>query len=315
MRYTGPLALAAAVALYAGSRVLWRFGADETLFGVALGPPTLLVLTVSAVVLATYGGYRLLGDVLLDHTANKRRRHDVRNILRLGFGALGLIAGFGVVTRDWVSVLLSLGVVGFAITFALQGALTSLIGWLYIVTKRPYSVGDRIAIEDTRGDVTSVDLFVTEVWEIDGELVSSNQPSGRIVTVPNSVVLTSHVVNFHAEGVPYVWNELSVQVAYETDVDFAADTMVGVAVDYLGDEMAAGVAEYRERLAETPVELDVTERPTVNVVQQESWVELRLRYLVHPRRGTRTRNALYREILDRFNDHPDRVAFPVSRSR
>jgi len=315
MRYTGPLALAAAVALYAGSRVLWRFGADETLFGVALGPPTLLVLTVSAVVLATYGGYRLLGDVLLDHTANKRRRHDVRNVLRLGFGALGLIAGFGVVTRDWVSVLLSLGVVGFAITFALQGALTSLIGWLYIVTKRPYSVGDRIAIEDTRGDVTSVDLFVTEVWEIDGELVSSNQPSGRIVTVPNSVVLTSHVVNFHAEGVPYVWNELSVQVAYETDVDFAADTMVGVAVDYLGDEMAAGVAEYRERLAETPVELDVTERPTVNVVQQESWVELRLRYLVHPRRGTRTRNALYREILDRFNDHPDRVAFPVSRSR
>jgi len=65
----------------------------------------------------------------------------------------------------------------------------------------------------------------------------------------------------------------------------------------------------------TPVELDVNERPTVNVVQRESWVELRLRYLVHPRRGTRTRNALYRTILDRFNDHPDRVAFPVSRSR
>lgn len=315
MRATGPLALAGAVALYAGSRVVRRFGVDETLFGVALGPPTLLVLSIAAVVLAAYGAYRLVGDFLIDHTASKRRRHDVRNVLRLVFGALGLIAGFGVLTRDWVGVLLSLGVVGFAITFALQGALASLIGWLYIVTKRPYAVGDRIAIEDTRGDVTSIDLFVTEVWEIDGELVSSNQPSGRIVTVPNSVVLSSHVVNFYGEGVPYVWNELSVQVAYETDLDFAVEVMTETATDYLGEEMAAGVTQYRDRLEETPVELDVNERPTVNVVQEESWVDLRLRYLVHPRRGTRTRNALYRSILDRFNDHPDRVAFPVSRSR
>jgi len=315
MRYTGALALAGAVVLYAGSRLVRRFGVDETLFGVALGPPTLLVLSIAAVVLAAYGAYRLVGDFLIDHTASKRRRHDVRNVLRLVFGALGLIAGFGVLTRDWVGVLLSLGVVGFAITFALQGALASLIGWLYIVTKRPYAVGDRIAIEDTRGDVASIDLFVTEVWEIDGELVSSNQPSGRIVTVPNSVVLSSHVVNFHGEGVPYVWNELSVQVAYETDLDFAVEVMTDAAVDYLGDEMAAGVEQYRDRLDETPVELDVNERPTVNVVQEESWVDLRLRYLVHPRRGTRTRNALYREIIDRFNDHPDRVAFPVSRNR
>jgi small-conductance mechanosensitive channel len=315
MRYTGPLALTGAVVLYAGSRVVRRFGVDETLFGVALGPPALLVLSVAAVALAAYGGYRLVGRFLVGHTASKRRRHDVRNVLRLVFGALGVIAGFGVLTRDWVSVLFSLGVVGFAITFALQGALASLIGWLYIVTKRPYGVGDRIAIEDTRGDVTSIDLFVTEVWEIDGELVSSNQPSGRIVTVPNSVVLSSHVVNFHGEGVPHVWNELSVQVAYETDLDFAVEVMTEAAADYLGDEMAAGVEQYRDRLAETPVELDVNERPTVNVVQEESWVDLRLRYLVHPRRGTRTRNALYRTILDRFNDNPDRVAFPVSRNR
>jgi small-conductance mechanosensitive channel len=315
MRYVGPIALTLAVALYAGVRLVRQFGLGEALFGTAFGPAILLVSSVAAVVLATYGGYRLVGGFLVSHTESKRRRHDVRNVLRLVFGALGLIACFGVVTRAWVSVLLSLGVVGFAVTFALQGALASLIGWLYIVIKRPYAVGDRIAIEDTRGDVASIDLFVTEVWEIDGELVSTNQPSGRIVTVPNSVVLSSHVVNFHAEGVPYVWNELSVQVAYETDIDFATGVMREVADDYLGDEMEAGIATYRDRLAETPVELDVNDRPTVNVVQKESWVELRLRYLVHPRRGTRARNALYRDILDRFNDNPDRVAFPVSRSR
>jgi small-conductance mechanosensitive channel len=226
-----------------------------------------------------------------------------------------MVAVFGVVTREWVSVLFSLGVLGFAVTFALQQPLFSLIGWLYIMTKRPYQVGDRIAIEEMRGDVVAVDFFVTEVWEIDGDLVSSNQPSGRIVTVPNSTVLSARVVNFYGEGVQYVWNELSIQVAYETDLQFASDEMIDVATDHLGDEMARQVREYRDRLAETPVELDVNERPTVNITQGESWVELRLRYLVHPRRGTRVRNALYADILERFNEHPDRVKFPVSRNR
>ena len=315
MRRTGYLSLLLAVVLYAGSRFVSRFGIDEQIPGVQLEPLTLLALTLASILLATYGSYIISRTYLMDHTQNKRRRHDVRNVLRLTFGIIGMIAVFGVVTREWVSVLFSLGVLGFAVTFALQQPLFSLIGWLYIMTKRPYQVGDRIAIEEMRGDVVAVDFFVTEVWEIDGDLVSSNQPSGRIVTVPNSTVLSSRVVNFYGEGVQYVWNELSIQVAYETDLQFASEEMIDVATDHLGDEMAKQVREYRDRLAETPVELDVNERPTVNITQGESWVELRLRYLVHPRRGTRMRNALYEDILKRFNEHPDRVKFPVSRNR
>jgi hypothetical protein len=85
---------------------------------------------------------------------------------------------------------------------------------------------------------------------------------------------------------------VSVQVAYETDLDFAREVMIGEATDLLGDEMADGIAAYREALAETPVELEVHDRPTVNVTQGESWVELRLRYLTHPRRGQRVKNRL-----------------------
>jgi len=104
-------------------------------------------------------------------------------------------------------------------------------------------------------------------------------------------------------------------VAYETDLEYAQDLMREEADDFLGDEMAARIARYRERLSETPVELEVQDRPSVNVVQEESWVEFRLRYLVHPRRGQRVRNELYRRILVAFNEAPDRVKFPVSRNR
>lgn len=315
MQRAGVSALAVAIVLYAGPRLIERLGVAERLPSVALEPATLLVLTLTAVLLAVYGGYLLIADYLLERAQSKRRRANLRNVLRFLFGGLGIVAAFGVVTRDWVSVLFSLGVLGFAITFALQQPLFSLIGWVYIMVKRPYQVGDRIAIEDTRGDVVSVDFFVTDVWEIDGDLVSSNQPSGRIVTIPNSTVLSSRVVNFYGEDVEYVWNELTVQVAYETDIGFASELMIEVATEQLGDEMAEKVAEYRRRLAETPVELDVNEAPTVNIVQDESWVDLRLRYLIHPRQGTSVRNALYEEILNRLNQHPDRVKFPIGRNR
>jgi hypothetical protein len=56
--------------------------------------------------------------------------------------------------------------------------------------------------------------------------------------------------------------------------------LVAAAVLYAGSRVVR-----RFGVGETPVELDVTDRPTVNVVQEASWVELRLRYLVHPRRG------------------------------
>ncbi len=271
-------------------------------------------LLVVAVCFLLYGAYLLASEVLM-RSPNRRRAHNTRNLLRLAFGAVGTVATLAVLTENWLGLLLSLGVIGFAITFALQQPLLSLIAWIYITVKQPYGVGDRVRIDDAKGDVIEVDFLVTTLWEINGELVSSNQPSGRVVTVPNSVVLSSNVVNFGGGGSPYVWNEIGIQVAYETDLEFARAVMREEATDLLGAEMGEGIAAYREALAETPVELEVYDHPTVNVTQGESWVELRLRYLTHPRRGQGVKNDLYERVLDRFNDAPDRVAFPVSRSR
>ncbi|OYR62153.1 mechanosensitive ion channel protein MscS [Halorubrum sp. E3] len=283
-----------------------------------LGYPATLVVGRALLVVAVFGvlyGTYLLAVRVLTRAANKRRAHNVRNLLRLAFGVVGTVATLAVATENWLGLLFSLGVIGFAITFALQQPLLSLIAWVYITVKQPYAVGDRVRIDDSKGDVIGVDFLVTTLWEINGELVTTNQPSGRVVTVPNSVVLSSNVVNFGGGGSPYVWNEVAVQVAYETDLDFARGVMAEEATDLLGAEMAEGIAAYREALAETPVELEVHDRPTVNVTQGESWVELRVRYLTNPRRGQRVKNRLYERILTRFNEHPERVAFPVSRNR
>ena len=315
VRRIGLLALFAGVACSVAAGVVPTLDWGGSVGGVAVEALGIKLLLAAAIALVLAGAYLLVYEGLVQGLESKRRQHNARNVLRLAFVTVALVGVLGVLTEQWLGVLFSLGVVGFAVTFALQQPLFSLIGWFYIMIKRPYDVGDRVSIEDSKGDVVEVDYLVTTLWEIDGELVASNQPSGRIITLPNSVVLSSHVKNYTKETFPYVWNEIEVQVAYETELDFARETMAGVADDYLGDEMERRIDDYRKRLSETPVELEVQDRPTVNVVQEESWVTLRLRYLVHPRRGQRTKNALYERVLAAFNEHPERVKFPVSRNR
>jgi small-conductance mechanosensitive channel len=314
-RPLGYVSLLLAAAFGAVAVIVDRVGLGGTAYGVPIETLVVKALSVVAITAGFYGLYLVTSNVLGRWIVDKRRRHDARNLLRLGLVLTGAVTVLGVATEQWVGVLFSLGVVGFAVTFALQQPLFSLIGWVYIMVKRPYQVGDRVAIEDSKGDVVEVDFLVTTLWEIEGDLVSSHQPSGRTVTMPNSVVLSSHVRNYTREEFPYVWNEVAVQVSFETDLAFAREQMVEVAESILGADMHENVRRYREQLAETPVELDVQEAPTVNVHQKESWVELRLRYLADPRRQQRTRNELYEAVLARLNEHPDRIAFPVGRFR
>ena len=315
-RSVGLGSLLFAIALTSIGSVIRAYpGLIPPLFDVQVaGLLTRAVYAVAALA-AVYGLYRLAFGFIEACVESKRRLHDLTSVLRLLFGVAALVSVFAVITAQWLGLLFSLGVVGFAITFALQQPLFSLIGWFYIMVKRPYQVGDCVAIEDSKGDVVDIDFFVTTLWVVGGELVTGNQPSGRIITLPNSVVLSSHVYNFSWEEFPFVWNKVDVQVAYETDLEFATEMMIAVADDLVGDEMARNIKHYREHLAETPVELEVRDRPSVNLTQQESWVELRVRYLVHPKRGQRTKNDLYRRILEEFNANPDRVKFPVGRNR
>ncbi|WP_323676384.1 mechanosensitive ion channel family protein [Halorubellus sp. PRR65] len=268
-----------------------------------------------AVALAVYGTYLLTLQAVRRWTDDERRKHDVRNVLRLSFGLVGVVGVAGAFTEEWLGVLFSLGIAGFAVTFALQTPIVSLLGWVYIMAKRPYQVGDRVRIEDARGDVAEIDFLTTTLWEVHGDLVASHQPSGRLVTVPNAVVLESQVFNYTDDSFPYVWTETTIQISYETDLDFARETARRVVDDYLGEEMERRVDRYRDSLAETPVELAVESRPSVNVEQAESWVELHVRYLVDPKAMQATENEVLVRVLDAFAEHPDRVGYPVGRFR
>jgi small-conductance mechanosensitive channel len=244
-------------------------------------------------------------------------RYNLRRILRLIVGLILLFIVVSVLFVNWYTAVAAVGLTSLILGFALQTPISSFIGWIYILIRAPYRVGDRIQIGDARGDVIDVSYLDTTLWEIGGRHLSTNHPSGRLIKFPNTNVFQEAVFNYSWPLFPYVWNEIKFHVAYESDLEFVATTMQRIAEEEIGESMMEKVKLYRELLARTPVNhLDVRERPAVLFrVSENTWLEAIVQYLVHPKEAGRVKTQLTRKLLAALNTAPDRVLFPKSNLR
>jgi small-conductance mechanosensitive channel len=195
--------------------------------------------------------------------------------------------------------------------------MTSFIGWIYLLVRQPYRVGDRIKIEDATGDVIDVSYLDTTLWEFGGQYLSGDHPSGRVIKFPNSKVLNSLVYNYSWPLFPYIWNEIKFQIAYQSDLQFVAETMQRIVEEEIGQEMMERIGVYRDLLARTPVdELEVRERPRVIFrVDEVTWINAIVRYIVPPRESGTIKSRLIPRLLAALNAEPEKVMFPKGDAR
>ena len=277
-------------------------------------PKVVLALAVIVVALMILR----LGDVyLVGRVENPVYQYNLKRVARLVIWLVIALLVLTIFFQNWYTAVLSLGLISLVLGFALQTPITSFIGWVYILMREPYRVGDRIKIGTVTGDVIDVHYLDTTLWEFGGDHLSTEHPSGRIVKFPNSNVLSTPVYNYTWPVFPYIWNEIKFHVAYNADLEFVAATMKEVAEQEVGEEMMKQVAVFREILAQTPVnQLEVHERPVVMFrVSENTWLEAIVRYLVHPKDAGRVKSRLIEELLSRLNAAPDRVLFPKSSKR
>jgi small-conductance mechanosensitive channel len=244
-------------------------------------------------------------------------RFTLQRIKNLLVTLAALVIVISMVFVNWYAALTALGVGSIVLGLAVQTPMTSFIGWIYILVRRPYQVGDRVRIGDATGDVIDVGYLDTTLWEFGGQYLSSDHPSGRIIKFPNSKVLDSIVWNYSWPLFPYIWNEIKFQIAYQSDLKFVAETMERIVGEELGETMADRVDVYRDLLARTPVdELEVRAHPRVIFrVDDVTWVNAIVRYLVPPRQAGAVKSRLVPKLLAALNAEPDKVMFPVAANR
>jgi small-conductance mechanosensitive channel len=275
-------------------------------------PLVLKLILAIGVVVVCFTLLRFVDVYLIGRVRNAVYQYNLKRVSRL---VMWLVIGFFVLTiffQNWYTAVVSFGLLSLILGLALQTPITSFIGWVYILVREPYRVGDRIKIGSATGDVIDVNYLDTTLWEFGGDFLSTEHPSGRIIKFPNSTVLSSPVYNYTWPLFPYIWNEIKFHIAYSSDLDFIAATMKEVAEQEVGEAMMKQVGVFHELLAHTPVnQVEVQERPVVLFrVSENTWLEAIVRYLVHPKEAGRVKARLMKELLDRFRAEPDRVHFP-----
>ncbi|HEY6111827.1 MAG TPA: mechanosensitive ion channel family protein [Chthoniobacterales bacterium] len=244
-------------------------------------------------------------------------RFTLKRVVHLIAGIAIVMIAVSMLFVNWYGALTALGVGSIVIGLAVQSPMKSFIAWIYILVRRPYRVGDRIKIGDATGDVIDVGYLDTTLWEFGGKYISGDHPSGRVIRFPNEKAFDEIIWNYSWPVFPYIWNEIKFQIAYQSDLKFVSETMQRIVQEELGEEMMKRVDVYREVLARTPVdELEVHARPRVIFrVDEVTWVDAIVRYLVPPRESGATKSRLIPKLLAALNAAPEKVMFPKGDAR
>lgn len=213
--------------------------------------------------------------------------------------AIGI--AISVVAGDIRALVGSLGLIGLALSWSLQTPIESFTGWLLNSFRGYYRVGDRISVGDVFGDVYKIDFLTTTVWEIGAPyrqgFVQAEQPTGRLVTFPNNEILAGTVVNLTGDF-PYVWDELAIAVANESDFREAMDVLEKIATDLLGDYMQEPARKYRQTLLKAGLDYVVADKPQVFLSIGESWTDIIIRYLVGARERRKWKSELSLRVIE-----------------
>jgi small-conductance mechanosensitive channel len=208
-----------------------------------------------------------------------------------------------------VGVILGLASAGLAI--ALRDPLCALAGWLFILTRRPYTIGDRIQVGETFGDVIDIRMFQTYLLEC-GNWIDGDQSTGRIVLIPNSSVFSIGVANY-THGFEFIWDEAQVRLTFESDWRRAKEILTEIAEEQT-IPLCQDAQQQIRRAASQHLIFFQKLTPIVYTSVRERGVQLTVRYLtpVRQRRGTAQR--IWEATLDAFAKEP-RIAFAYPTTR
>jgi len=226
-----------------------------------------------------------------------------------------VITGFFLVIRVWFAGIQSIatffGLITAGLAIALKDLVTSLAGWLFLLWRRPFVVGDRIQIGNYRGDVIDIRVFKFSLIEI-GNWVDAEQSTGRIVHVPNHLIFTDPLANY-SQGFPYIWHEIPVLITFESNWVKAKKILFEIAQTSSHQFSEAAAKRIKEASKKFMV-FYTTLTPTVYTTVKDSGVLLTIRYMTEPRKRRGSEQEIWEAILTRFGKCNDiDFAYPTQR--
>jgi len=244
----------------------------------------------------------LTGMLVYRKVQDDKRRYHIRRTVTYVFTAILFIVIGSIWFQGIASLSTFLGLASAGLAVALHDTIANIAGFFFIEARKPFRVGDRIELDHVKGDVIDIRLFEFSIVEV-GNWVDADQSTGRIVHVPNSMVMRSPLSNYNI-GFEYIWNEIPVLVTFESDWK-KAKALLSKIGNKNAESLSRGAQEQIRRAARKYLIIAGTLTPTVYTTVKDSGVMLTIRYIVDPRQRRGTEQQIWEDILDAFAKEPD----------
>jgi small-conductance mechanosensitive channel len=222
---------------------------------------------------------------------------------------LGVLLTLVLIARIWVTAIHPLvsfvGILAAALTFIHKEVILSLTGGLFIARHELFSIGDRIQVGGHRGDILGTGPFFFTLFEV-GDAASGHQSTGRILKIPNNLILTTPIVN-HSKFFPHVWNELSIVLLANANWVKAKAILQQLTEKHTNVYEAPVRATIENAQKKAAIILHKTD-PKVYVTLQHTapaGIKLTSRFLCEARAIRETEVLIYEDLLIRFKKEAD----------
>ena len=194
-----------------------------------------------------------------------------------------VIFSFQFVGIDLSSLTVVFSFLSVGIGFGLQSITSNFISGLILLFERPISVGDRVTVGDTEGEVTEINMRSTTIRTL----------NNISIIVPNNEFISTQVVNW-SHGDPKIRLDIEVGVSYESDLDL--------------------VLKILQSIADENVDILSVPKPDVLLVKfdDSSWNMLLRAWISNPKLHHTVRSDINCEIVRQFRKNGIVIPFPQS---
>ena len=166
--------------------------------------PAAVMLVVGTLVIKLI--LRLEKKSLAKSRLEKAARSLIHSLLKV---VLFVLLGLMVASKlgiDVTGVVALASVASLALSLSLQDALANVIGGFTLLSNHPFRSGDYVEIAGQGGTVQTIDITYTKL----------TTPDNKTISIPNSAVVASQIVNYSTSGTRRI--DISIRAAYDADM-------------------------------------------------------------------------------------------------
>ena len=191
--------------------------------------PAVILLVIG--VLAIRVLMKLVDKSLSKSKLEKAATSLIRSLLKV---VLYVLLGLMVASRlgiDVTGIVALASVASLALSLSLQDALSNVIGGFTLLSNHPFHSGDFVEIAGQAGTVQTIDITYTKLTTADNKTIS----------IPNSAVVASQIVNYSTSGTRRV--DINVSASYDAPIETVKAALLEAAkIDAVLDAPAAPFA-------------------------------------------------------------------------